>query len=287
VAIMGGSYGGYAALAGVTFTPDEYAASVAIVPPSNLQSLLDGIPPYWEAIRETFYKRMGDPRTPEGLAQMKRQSPLTYADRIKTPLLVVQGANDPRVKQRESDQIVVALRDRNYPVEYLLAPDEGHGFARPVNQMAMVATAEKFLAKHIGGRYQEAMTPEVTKRLAVITVDPKTVTLPGTSTTATAGGGLAGKWTWIVEAPGQPVELDVELKQEGSSFSGTSSSAIGNSVIASGKLEGKNFTATLKGDVQGQPMEFAIQGTMDGDKLTGTVTNSSFGALPFTATRPK
>src|SRR5688572_31051996 len=109
---------------------------------------------------------MGDPRTPEGLAQMKRQSPLTAADKIKTPLLVAQGANDPRVKQRESDQIVVALRDRNYPVEYILAPDEGHGFARPVNSMALVAASEKFLAKHLGGRYQESMTPEVSKRLA-------------------------------------------------------------------------------------------------------------------------
>src|SRR5690606_16236029 len=98
VGIIGGSYGGYAASAGVTFTPDVYAASVAIVPPSNLQTLLDSIPPYWEAIRETFYKRMGDPRTPEGLAQMKRQSPHAHADKITTPLMVVQGANDPRVK---------------------------------------------------------------------------------------------------------------------------------------------------------------------------------------------
>ena len=141
VGIMGGSYGGYAALAGVAFTPDEYAASVAIVPPSNLQTLLDSIPPYWEAIRATFYKRMGDPRTPEGLAQMKRQSPHAHADKIKTPLMVVQGANDPRVKQRESDQIVVALRDRKYPVEYILAPDEGHGFARPVNSREMIAAS--------------------------------------------------------------------------------------------------------------------------------------------------
>jgi len=177
VGIMGGSYGGYATLAGVTYTPDTYAAAVAIVAPSNLQTLLEAIPPYWEAIRTVFYKRMGDPNTPEGLAQMKRQSPVNSADKIKTPLLVVQGANDPRVNKAESDQIVIALRDRNYPVEYLVAPDEGHGFARPVNNMAMMATAEKFLAKHLGGRFQESMTPEVAKRLAEITVDPKTVTL--------------------------------------------------------------------------------------------------------------
>ena len=177
VGIMGGSYGGYATLAGVAFTPDLYAAAVAIVAPSNLITLLESIPPYWEAARTVFYKRMGDPNTPEGKAQLQRQSPLNSADKIKTPLMVVQGANDPRVNKRESDQIVIALRDRGFPVEYLVAPDEGHGFARPVNNMAMFAAAEKFLAKHLGGRFQEGGTPEVVTRLTEITVDPKTVVL--------------------------------------------------------------------------------------------------------------
>ena len=157
VGIMGGSYGGYATLAGVAFTPDLYAAGVSIVGPSNLITLLDSIPPYWEAGRKIFHERMGDPTTPEGKAQLERQSPLNSAAKIKTPLLVVQGANDPRVKKAESDQIVIALRDRGFPVEYLVAPDEGHGFARPVNNMAMFAAAEKFLAKHLDGRYQETM----------------------------------------------------------------------------------------------------------------------------------
>ena len=178
VGIMGGSYGGYATLAGVTFTPDLYSAAVAIVAPSNLITLLETIPPYWEAGRATFYKRMGDPNSVEGKAQLVRQSPLTHADKIKTPLLVVQGANDPRVNKRESDQIVIALRDRGYPVQYLVAPDEGHGFARPVNNMAMLALSEKFMAQYLGGRYQESMTPEVAKRLQEITVDPKTVQKP-------------------------------------------------------------------------------------------------------------
>ena len=177
VGIMGGSYGGYATLAGVAFTPDLYAAAVSIVGPSNLITLLNSIPPYWESIRKTFYLRMGDPTTPEGKAQLMRQSPLTRAAEIKTPLMVVQGANDPRVHKAESDQIVVALRDRGFPVEYLLAPDEGHGFARPVNNMAMLAAAEKFLAHYLDGRYQESMTPEVAKRLGEITVDVKTVSL--------------------------------------------------------------------------------------------------------------
>jgi hypothetical protein len=107
-----------------------------------------------------------------------RQSPLTAAAKIKTPLLVIQGANDPRVNKRESDQIVIALRDRGFPIEYMVAPDEGHGFARPVNNLAMFASAEKFLAKYLGGRYQESMTPEVSQRLNEINVDVKTVTMP-------------------------------------------------------------------------------------------------------------
>lgn len=177
VAIMGGSYGGYATLAGLAFTPDVYACGVSIVGPSNLITLLNSIPPYWESIRTIFYNRMGNPDTKEGLEQLQRQSPLFSADKIVAPLMVVQGANDPRVNKHESDQIVVALRDRGFPVEYIVAPDEGHGFARPVNNMAMLAAAEKFLAKHLGGRYQESMKPEVATRLSEITVDPQTVTL--------------------------------------------------------------------------------------------------------------
>jgi dipeptidyl aminopeptidase/acylaminoacyl peptidase len=212
VGIMGGSYGGYATLAGVAFTPDVYAAGVSIVGPSNLITLLDSIPPYWEPIRKLFHVRMGDPGTPEGKAQLVRQSPLTAADKIKTPLLVIQGANDPRVKQAESDQIVVALRDRGFPVEYIVAPDEGHGFARPVNNMAAYGVAEKFLAKHLGGRHQESMTPEVAARLKEITVDPKTVSLKK-STGLTVGvpkptadlAPLSTKYAARVEMGGQKV----------------------------------------------------------------------------------
>lgn len=177
IGIMGGSYGGYATLAGVTFTPDLYAAAVDYVGPSNLITLLESIPPYWEAGRIMFHKRMGDPTTPEGKAMLVERSPLTHAAKIRTPLLVVQGANDPRVNKREADQIVIALRDRGFPVEYIVAPDEGHGFARPQNNLAMYMSAEKFLAKHLGGRYQAGGSEEATKRLAEITVDPKTVVL--------------------------------------------------------------------------------------------------------------
>ncbi|HTS32000.1 MAG TPA: S9 family peptidase [Bryobacteraceae bacterium] len=177
IGILGGSYGGYTTLAGVAFTPDVYRAAVDIVGPSNLLTLLDAIPPYWESARKLMYARMADPGTPAGKAWMEERSPLHSADKIKTPLLVVQGANDPRVNRREAEQIVVALRDRGFPVEYMLAPDEGHGFARPVNNMAMFMAAEKFLAKYLDGRYQEGGTPEVTARLGELMVDPKTVTL--------------------------------------------------------------------------------------------------------------
>ncbi len=175
VGILGGSYGGYATLAGVAFTPDVYAAAVDIVGPSNLITLLNAIPPYWESARMVFYKRMGDPRTADGKALLMERSPLNSANKITTPLLVAQGANDPRVNRREAEQIVVALRDRGFPVEYLLAPDEGHGFQRPVNNMALFMESEKFLSQHLGGRYQEGGTPEVTARLKEITVDPKSV----------------------------------------------------------------------------------------------------------------
>ena len=177
IGILGGSYGGYATLAGVAFTPDLYRAAVDIVGPSNLITLLEAIPPYWEAGRKMMYGRMADPNTPEGKAWMNERSPLNAADKIKTPLMVVQGANDPRVNKAEADQIVVALRERGFPVEYILAADEGHGFQRPVNNMAMFMATEKFLAKYLDGRYQEGGTPEVVKRLAEITVDPKTVKL--------------------------------------------------------------------------------------------------------------
>lgn len=154
VAIMGGSYGGYATLAGLTFTPDTFACGVDIVGPSNLATLLTTIPPYWEAGRVQFYKRMGDPTTEEGRTLLHDRSPLFKADAIKKPLLIGQGANDPRVNQAESDQIVAAMDAKKIPVTYVLFPDEGHGFARPENNIAFNAVAEQFLGKCLGGRVE-------------------------------------------------------------------------------------------------------------------------------------
>jgi dienelactone hydrolase len=177
VAIMGGSYGGYATLAGLAFTPDLYAAGVDIVGPSSIVTLLESIPPYWKPIQAIFDVRVGDLDDPADVERMKAQSPLFSADRITAPLLVIQGANDPRVKQRESDQIVVTLRDLGREVEYMVAPDEGHGFANEDNNLAMFAKIEEFLAEHLGGRYQPDAEPEIRTRLDSMMVDPATVEL--------------------------------------------------------------------------------------------------------------
>ncbi len=154
VAIYGGSYGGYATLVGLTFTPDTFACGVDIVGPSNLQTLLATIPPYWKAFFEEFASRVGDPRTEEGKKLLTERSPLSRVDAIKKPLLIAQGANDPRVKQAESDQIVASMKAKNLPVTYVLYPDEGHGFARPANRTSFYAVAEGFLAQCLGGRYE-------------------------------------------------------------------------------------------------------------------------------------
>jgi dipeptidyl aminopeptidase/acylaminoacyl peptidase len=151
IAIMGGSYGGYATLAGLTFTPDLFACGVDIVGPSNLNTLLSSIPPYWTAFLDSMYQGIGDPRTPEGKKLLEDRSPLNHVEKIKKPLLIAQGANDPRVKQAESDQIVKAMKEKGIPVTYVLYPDEGHGFARPQNNLAFMAVTEAFLKQHLGG----------------------------------------------------------------------------------------------------------------------------------------
>ncbi|NZA26848.1 S9 family peptidase [Luteimonas sp. SJ-92] len=154
VAIMGGSYGGYATLVGLAFTPETFACGVDIVGPANLNTLLATVPPYWASFFEQLARRMGDPRTEEGKAWLTERSPLTRVDSISRPLLIGQGANDPRVKQAESDQIVTAMQEKDIPVTYVLFPDEGHGFARPENGKAFNAVAEGFLSSCLGGRAQ-------------------------------------------------------------------------------------------------------------------------------------
>lgn len=150
ICVYGGSYGGYACLAGLAFTPDVYKCGVDIVGPSNIKTLLDSIPAYWGPLRNDMLKKIGDVDADEEFN--KKISPLYHVDNIKSPLLIGQGANDPRVKQAEADQIAFAMQKKGIPVEYVLYPDEGHGFARPENRIDFNGRAEKFLATHLGGR---------------------------------------------------------------------------------------------------------------------------------------
>jgi len=154
IAIMGGSYGGYAALVGLTFTPKVFRCAVDIVGPSNLVTLLQSVPPYWAPLKAQFTTRVGTDETEEGRAALLERSPLSRVDAIERPLLIAQGANDPRVKRAEADQIVAELRRRSIPYRYALFADEGHGFARPENRIAFYAEVEAFLAEHLGGRAQ-------------------------------------------------------------------------------------------------------------------------------------
>jgi dipeptidyl aminopeptidase/acylaminoacyl peptidase len=154
IAIYGGSYGGYAALAGMAFTPDVYAAGISFVGPSNLFTLLASVPPYWEPYRQMQYEMIGNPETEKDL--LTAASPLFSADQISAPLLIAQGANDPRVKKAESDQIVEALKKRGIDVPYIVKDNEGHGFANEENRLYFFRAVERFLAKHLGGRAEES-----------------------------------------------------------------------------------------------------------------------------------
>jgi dipeptidyl aminopeptidase/acylaminoacyl peptidase len=153
VAIFGGSYGGYAALAGAAFTPELFRCAVDLCGPSNLKTLIETIPPYWAPIVARFHRRVGDPA--KDAEFMWSRSPLSRVRDIRIPLLIAQGANDPRVKQAESEQIVAALREAGIDHEYMLFPDEGHGLAKPENRLKFYAAAERFLARHLGGRAEE------------------------------------------------------------------------------------------------------------------------------------
>src|SRR5690606_4420627 len=157
----GGAHGGSPPLAGLAFTPELYACGISFVGPSNIVTLINSVPAYWGPIRKIFDRRIGDLNDPGDRERMEEQSPLNSADAIRAPLLVVQGANDPRVKQAESDQIVATLVDLDRDVEYLVAPDEGHGFAGLENRMAFVVAAERFFTRHLGGRVQEEVPEEI------------------------------------------------------------------------------------------------------------------------------
>jgi dipeptidyl aminopeptidase/acylaminoacyl peptidase len=163
IAVMGTSYGGYAVLASMTRNPDTYACGIDIVGPANLETLVLNTPPYWAAAYNQLIRAVGDPATEEGRILLKERSPVHRANRICKPLLIGQGANDPRVKRSESDQMVEAMKANGIPVTYVLFPDEGHGFARPENSMAFNAIVEAFLELHLGGRAEPMSEAELTR----------------------------------------------------------------------------------------------------------------------------
>ena len=280
VGIFGGSYGGYATLAGVTVTPDLYAAAVELFGPSNLITLMESIPPYWEAGRQMFYQRMGDPTTPEGKALLVERSPLTSAAKIKTPLMIAQGANDARVNHAESEQIVIALRDRGFPVEYLLIPDEGHGFARPVNNMASVMATEKFFAQYLGGRYQEGGTPEVVARLKEITVDPKTVVLAKKVDASSVGVPKLAmdlqpgtyKYQAKIEAGGQQMSLTISttIAEDGGAWTATDVMETPNGTATDTATLEKGSLIERKLNAKQGPV--AVDLNFTGDKAVGNMS---------------
>lgn len=290
VAIMGGSYGGYATLAGLAFTPDLYACGVDIVGPSNLFTLLESIPAYWEPARAFLYGMVGDPNTEAGKAAIRAASPLFSADKINRPLLIIQGANDPRVKKAEADQIVIALREKGKKVDYLLASDEGHGFIKPLNKKAMYAETEKFLSEILGGRYQEGMEEDVRKTLEKLRVDILTVTYvpQAAQKTASTLPALQNVWTpatmnyaVVFEVQGQklPMEMKrtIEPKENNWLVSDLYSGAMGemkdailftaNATPVSREMEqmGQKINMTFAGnkailDMQGKQMELEFSG---------------------------
>ncbi|MEM6398137.1 MAG: alpha/beta fold hydrolase [Bacteroidota bacterium] len=281
IGIMGGSYGGYATLAGVTFTPDVYAMGISIVGPSSLETLLNSIPAYWEPIKKLFYIRMADPNTEEGQAQMKRQSPLFHADKIKTPLMVVQGANDPRVKQAESDQIVVAMRELGLPVEYLVAVDEGHGFAKPVNNMAFLAAAEEFMAEHLGGRYQKERNEEIAAKLEELRVDINTVTLPEALSEDALGSGIpevaedlsAAEYNYagsISMGPQNiPMETTVTITEEGDTWVINESTSMAMGSFTDKVMVKKGSLEMVGREVEQGPVNINLE--LSAEKASGTL----------------
>jgi dipeptidyl aminopeptidase/acylaminoacyl peptidase len=176
VGIYGGSYGGYATLVGLTFTPEVFACGLDYVGPSSLVTLIEAFPPYWRPFLEgTFYRHVGDPSNIDDVEDMQARSPLNFVDRIEDPIMIVQGANDPRVTQQESDQMAAALRDRGIPVTYLLAENEGHGFANADNRMALYRSMEVFFGECLGGRVDPNVDPEIQAQIESLTVDLATL----------------------------------------------------------------------------------------------------------------
>jgi hypothetical protein len=241
---------------------------------------MESIPPYWEAARKTFAVRMGDVSTPDGKKVLQAASPLNSTDKIKTPLLVAQGANDPRVNRREAEQIVIALRDRGFPVDYVLAPDEGHGFARPVNNLALFMESEKFLAQYLGGRFQEGGSAESVARLKEITVDPKTVVLAKVVDANAVGAPKpasdlqAGTYNYqvTIEMGGQKISMKVStaITDGGSSWTAVDTMDTPQGAATDTASIAKSSLLLQKRSLKQGPVDIEL--AYAGDKATGTMS---------------
>ncbi len=287
VAIFGGSYGGYATLAGLAFTPDLYTAGISYVGPSNLITLLESIPPYWGPVVKIFHKRLGNPEDPEDAKRLRKQSPLFSADKIDDPLLVIQGANDPRVDKRESDQIVIALRDRDLDVGYLVAPDEGHGFRGEENRLVVAAAMEKFLAKHLGGRYQKDLSAKIKNRYDELLVDVSTVSLADTSLEAYAATAplpvfnpdkikaFTAQYSQTIKTGGQEIMVDVTKSVSDATTEGkdclliTEKSETPQGTVINNNYLDKSTLLPLKQTINQANISIALE--YKPDKITGTL----------------
>ena len=277
VAIFGASYGGYAALAGLTFTPDVYAAGVALSAPADLVAFAESVPPFWESYRRLLARRLGDSSTAEGRTQLARQSPVRSVGALRAPLLLVHGEGDQQVKKADVEQIVVALRDRRVPVEYLLADDEGHGLSRPVNNLAALAAAEAFLAKHLRGRRQEDTSPVVASRLRELRVDLASVEIPPSIDPASVGvprpmGNLTAgtvNYKARIEMAGNAMEVAVssDVKEEDGTWVVTDTAETPMGTVRDRTVVDKASLVLRRRTIERGPM--TIELTVEGGKATG------------------
>jgi dipeptidyl aminopeptidase/acylaminoacyl peptidase len=316
VGIYGGSYGGYATLVGLTFTPDVFACGVSYVGPSSLITLIESFPQYWRPFLEgTWFRFVGDPADPETRADLERRSPITRVDSIRAPLLIVQGQNDPRVTKLESDQLAIALRDRGVPVRYINAENEGHGFVNPDNRLAFYRSMELFFGDCLGGRTQPEVDPAIERRIAEMRVDVDTLRLPTPAAAApavsfrgaalqpgtfryrqvveTQGRTIEGESTHIVAEgthEGAPVWLLIEQSQAGG-MTGADTVVVARETLhpirrlvhqGPAHITLDFADGSVRGQIDAGPQQMPIQATVQGRVyVDGTALNHSLRTLPL------
>jgi dipeptidyl aminopeptidase/acylaminoacyl peptidase len=233
IGIYGGSYGGYATLVGLTFTPDVFACGVSYVGPSSLITLIESFPAYWRPFLEsTWFRFVGDPADPESRQELQARSPLYFVDQIRSPLLIVQGQNDPRVTKLESDQLAIALRDRGVPVRYINAENEGHGFITPINRLALYRSMEQFFGECLGGRVQDSVESNIESRIAEMRVDVDTLRVAAAQSQAETAP--------VVSFRGGALQPGTYRYNQSAQLQGRTVEGESTQVLAAGTLEGRD-----------------------------------------------